>query len=387
MSEVMVEYSDPAGLRVLLVTPRYFPETGGVENHVFQVARRLARANTDVTVLTTDRSGQLPPRETLDGVQIIRARAWPAERDYYYAPEIPRIIRTGGWDVMHVQSYHTLVAPMAMAAALQAQVPYAVTFHGGGHSIGFRNQMRSVQQQMLRPLLARAARLVATARFEIEQFGTRLGIPHEKFVFIPNGADIGAPAPSVRPTIRTNRIASIGRLERYKGHQRILAAMPHILKQCPDANLWIAGTGPYEGELRRLARTLQVEDHVDIRSIPADQRDRMAAELATVSVAVLMSEYETHPMAVIEAIAMGCSALVADTSGLSELAQQGSARAIPLNSAPQHVADATLELLRTPLTARQLEMPTWDGCVAQLLAMYRHMSQHSKKSMRRACVS
>ena len=30
-------------MRLLMVTPRYFPMMGGVETHVYEVARRLAR--------------------------------------------------------------------------------------------------------------------------------------------------------------------------------------------------------------------------------------------------------------------------------------------------------------------------------------------------------
>ena len=56
-------------LRVLMVTPRFFPFMGGVENHVYEVARRLARQNVDITVLTTDTSGQLPTDELADGHQ------------------------------------------------------------------------------------------------------------------------------------------------------------------------------------------------------------------------------------------------------------------------------------------------------------------------------
>src|SRR5512147_2912812 len=121
-------------LRVLMVTPRYFPFMGGVENHVYEVARRLARLGVDITVLTTDTSGQLPADELVDGIKIKRVRAWPAQRDYYFAPGIYRFIRGGRWDIVHVQSYHTLVAPLAMFAARQARIPYVLTFHGGGHS-------------------------------------------------------------------------------------------------------------------------------------------------------------------------------------------------------------------------------------------------------------
>src|SRR5262249_45777190 len=53
----------PPPLRLLMVTPRYLPETGGAEIHVHEVATRLADAGVDVTVLTTDRHGTLPARE------------------------------------------------------------------------------------------------------------------------------------------------------------------------------------------------------------------------------------------------------------------------------------------------------------------------------------
>src|SRR4051794_2271710 len=70
------------GLRLLFVTPRYLPFIGGVENHVYQVARRLVQRGVDVTVLTTDTTGTLEPRETLEGVKVQRVRAFPADRDY-----------------------------------------------------------------------------------------------------------------------------------------------------------------------------------------------------------------------------------------------------------------------------------------------------------------
>jgi len=57
-------------------------------------------------------------------------------------------------DLVHVQSYHTLVAPLAMLRALLLRVPYVVTFHGGGHSLGHRNRARRLQRRFLRPCCA-----------------------------------------------------------------------------------------------------------------------------------------------------------------------------------------------------------------------------------------
>lgn len=357
-------------LRLLLVTARYFPYLGGVEHHVYQLARRFAKAGVDVTVLTTDPSGHLPYNEEADGVRVMRLPAWPAGSDLYFAPDLYRVITGGDWDIVHIQSYHTLVAPLAILAALRAKIPYVLTFHGGGHSSRLRNAMRGLHRVMLRPLLARAERLIAIALFEVELFGRQLGIPEEQFVVIPSGSDLPRVAQPVTTAGDPNLIASVGRLERYKGHHRIVEALPYIVEQQPDARLWIAGSGPYEQALRRMAKKLNVADRVEIRAIPMAERAKMAQELGKVGLVTLLSEYETQPAAIMEALALGRPALVADTSGLHELAEQGLVQAIPLRSTAQQVARAVLDQLRQPLAPKSVDFPTWDACVASHLALY-----------------
>jgi len=362
--------SEQNPLRLLLVTARYLPYLGGVEHHVYQLARRFARAGVDVTVLTTDTTGKLPRSEYAEGVHVMRVRAWPDGSDFYFAPELFSVIAGGKWDIVHVQSYHTLVAPLAILAALRAKIPYVLTFHGGGHSSRLRNAIRGAHRAMLRPLLARAERLIAIALFEVELFGRQLGIPEEQFVVIPSGSDLPNVVQPVGAAGDPTLIASVGRLERYKGHHRMIEALPHILEQQPDTRLWIAGSGPYEQPLRRMAQKLRVADHVEIRAIPMAERSRMAQELSKVGLVTLLSEYETQPAAIMEALALGRPALVADTSGLRELADQGLVRAIPLQSSAQQVARAVLDQLRQPLVPQHVEFPTWDGCVTDHLALY-----------------
>lgn len=368
-------------LRLLYVTPRYAPFVGGIENHVHEVGIRLARAGVDVTVLTADPGGRLPREEEMVGVRVRRVPAWPARRDYYFAPEMYRVITREQWDIIHCQGYHTLVPPLAMLAAWRAKVPYVVTFHGGGHSSGLRNALRGTQRKLLRPLLARAERLVAVANFEIALFGEQLRLPKERFVLIPNGADLGN-VPTAAPIVTDGPlIASVGRLERYKGHHRVLDALPRLLEQCPGVRLRIVGTGPYEAELRRRAQELGVAHRVEIGGIPPSQRQAMASLLMSASLVVLLSEYETHPIAVMEALTLQRPVLVADTSGLSELAERGLVRAVPLKSTPDQIVAAILGQLRQPLVPPMIDWPTWDGCSAALLELYHEITE------RPACVS
>ena len=356
--------------RVLMVTPRFPPEIGGVEHHVREVSKRLAASGCAVRVLTTDREGSLLALEQIDGVTVRRVRAYPRRRDFYFAPAVYREVKAarGEYDVVHVQSYHTFVAPLAMAAAYRSGIPYVLTFHGGGHSSRSRTLLRRAQWWVLAPLVRRASKLIAVAQFEVEHYGEVFKVGRERFTVVSNGVDLATPA-SVEPT-EGALLVSIGRLERYKGHQRVLAALPAVLAERPDVRLWIAGAGEFEHELRRQADALGVSDRIDIYAVPASERERMAGELARAALVLLLSEYETQPLAILEAAALGRPALVADTSGLSELAERGLAVSIPLEADPDVVAAAILEQLASPHIPPPVALPSWDDCAHGLLTVY-----------------
>lgn len=357
-------------LNLLMVTPRYFPCIGGTETHVYEVSRRLVHYGISVTVLTTmPPSTTLPAEEVVEGVRIIRVKAWLPESDYYLAPAISAIVEQGGWDLVHCQGCHTFVPVLAMLAAARASIPYLISLHTGGHSSRLRTGLRDVQWRLQRPLLARAVKLIGVSQFEADYFRRLLSLPPHKVAVIPNGIT-SAPLPGEAHSRDEHLIISPGRLQRYKGHQHMIAALPHIRTQCHNARLLILGAGPYESHLRRLAAHLGIAEHVEIRAVPAAQRQEMAALLSRAALVTLLSEYEAHPVAILEALALGRPALVADTSGLRELAQQGLVRAIPPHSTPAQIAATVLQQLDEPHMPSRIALPDWDECAARLYATY-----------------
>jgi glycosyltransferase involved in cell wall biosynthesis len=372
-----VQPGDP--LRVLMVTPRTPLVLGGVERHVMETSRRMAATGVDVTVLCAEPGGAPESSQTLDGVEIRAVRAWPGNADWRFAPGIWREIGRRRWDVVHVQSYHTFVAPLAMLRALSLRIPYLLTFHGGGHSSRLRNRLRRAQRAALRPLLARAKRLVAVARFEIDFYSRELRLPSERFALIPNGTDF-TPAPAGAQENGDGRVvlATIGRLERYKGHHRVIEAFPHVLARHPDASLLVVGTGPYEPELRALAATLGLDERVEFTSVPANDSQAMATLLGATSLVVLLSDFETHPLTALEAAAAGRRLLVADRGGLAELAGDGYARAVDPEAAPAEVGEAILEVLSAPAPEGPPPLVSWDESTAALLALYRSVTGSSQ---------
>src|SRR5947209_1180495 len=104
-------------LRVLQITPRFYPSVGGIETHVREVARRLPAHGIASEVLTADETARLAADEVVDGVHVHRVHAYPRHRDWMFAPSLPEAIGSSHWDVIHVQSYHTLLVPAAMMIA------------------------------------------------------------------------------------------------------------------------------------------------------------------------------------------------------------------------------------------------------------------------------
>ncbi|CAA2139133.1 glycosyltransferase family 4 protein [Hyphomicrobium sp. ghe19] len=358
-------------MRILMVAARYLPFAGGTEMHVHEVATRLVKRGHAVSVVTANPGGALPEHEYTAGVDIIRVRSWPKSRDWQFAPGLPRVIGKSECDVIHVQGYHTFFAPFAMWAARRHAIPFVLSFHSGGHSSTLRNRLRHIQARMIAPLARPAQRYIAVSRFEVEHFADTMSLPADKFLVVPNGANLNASLPSPDVEKDENLILSIGRLERYKGHHRAIDAMPYLLRARPKARLQIVGTGPYERALRQRIHRLGLDDHVTIGSIPASDRCAMATLLAQARLTVLFSAYEAHPVAVIEALSLNKTVLVTATSGLRELADRSLAYAVPLDARPEAIAAAMSNAMDIKPTLRSLELSTWDECTATLENIYK----------------
>ena len=353
-----------------MVTSRFAPFVGGIETHVMEVASRLSERGAQVTVFTVDAAGESPASERLRGFEVRRFGA-PVPGGFSFALAAALRREADDFDIVHVQGVHTALPALALDAARKAGLPTVLTFHTGGHSSRLRTALRESQWRALRSRLRTVDRLVAVCEFEVDYFSARTGLPRSRFAMIRNGADPLPVDRSVTPSVHGNPlVVSVGRLERYKGHHRLIATLPELLRREPRAHLAIVGTGPYEGELRRRADALGVSDSVTFTSFAPDQRGQLGTLLDSADVMALLSDYEAHPVAVTEALALGVPTLVARGSGLTELSVDGLVDAIPADSPPADVAQALLSTAGRPRTSGTRSLPTWDDAADELLALY-----------------
>ena len=356
-------------LRILMVCPRFLPETGGTETHVYEVTRRLAAlGDFEITVLATDRSRRLPRKDVIEGVAVMRVPSWPRSRDYYLAPGIPAVIRQRRWDLVHCQGIHTPVPLLAMLSAQRAGLPYLVTFHTGGHSSRLRNAMRTTQWRLAGPLLRNAVALIAVSRFEAVALARHARLGDKRVIVIRNGGAL--PSPRTGTVAVPGRIVSSGRLERYKGHHRVIEALPHVMREIPEAHLLILGSGPYEGDLYKLARHLGVSDRVSIKHVAPTDRQSMATMLAESSVVAALSDYEAHPVAVMEALCVARPVVGYDIAGIGELFAAGWVHGVPHGAPAAAVAQELVKAMSSPPLVDPAQLPSWESCADQLAHVY-----------------
>jgi glycosyltransferase involved in cell wall biosynthesis len=369
------DLSAGAPLRVLMVTARFLPHLGGTEIHTYELARRLVARGVDVTVLTTELDPTQLSSDSRYGVPAVRMKAWPKGRDWYVAPDIRRVVGSGRWDLVHVQGIHTMVLPIALGAARRAGVPYIITLHSGGHSSRIRRLTRQLAWWALGHWIRDAAWIIAVSEFERDIFSALLGLPDRRLEIIPSGVEpstsqsaLSGEPESVRPDPDTPLIVSVGRLEEYKGHDRILRALPGVAAHFPGVRLVILGSGPDEQRLRRIAAELRVPGRVEFLAIPVERRAELHALLDRADLVVALSAYESQGLAAMEAAAHGCSVLVAESSALQELVAAGLARGIRPGSTGQ-LAAAVVAQLRDPHRPTG-ELPTWDACATMTHELY-----------------
>jgi glycosyltransferase involved in cell wall biosynthesis len=158
----------------------------------------------------------------------------------------------------------------------------------------------------------------ATRRF----FVRFRGIPEAKTRVILNGANLGrfvsvpAQPGSVLPRVRFGIAA---RMVGEKDHFTLLRAFALVVAEMPEAELQIAGDGPYRDRLVDLAKALNLKDRVTF----VGALSHIAEFLSQLDIFVLSSLNEGLPLVLLEAMAAGLPVVSTRAGGVEEAAHEG----------------------------------------------------------------
>jgi glycosyltransferase involved in cell wall biosynthesis len=141
------------------------------------------------------------------------------------------------------------------------------------------------------------------------------------------------------------RIVAIGRLTRQKGFDLLLRAVARLPERHASVEVVLAGEGPEEPALRRIAGELGLGERV---RLPGNVEDP-GALLRSATVFVLSSRYEGFPNVLLEAMAEGVACVATDCpSGPAEILEDGRNGLLVPPGDPAALAAAIERLLDDP---------------------------------------
>lgn len=306
-------------MKVLVLNYEFPPLGGGAAPVSKELAIRMTKKGHQIDVVTMGFEG-VPEYENISGVRVWRVKCirkkqsscQPWEQlSYIIAARktIKRLILENHYDLCHT---HFIVPTGVLARYVKRKygLRYLITAHGSdveGHN---SKKSNIIMHRLLRPLsrsIIREAEEVAAP----SDFLLRLMQKRHKgnYLIIPNGIDLAKyrQKPGVS---KEHRILYVGRLQETKNVQTLIKAIARV-----DMENWhvdIVGEGPYRDELERLTEKLHLKDTITFHGWIENGSEEHLSFLSRAALFVSHSYFESFGVAVVEAVAAGCSVLLSD---------------------------------------------------------------------------
>ncbi len=340
-------------MRVCMIVPRYPPDRCGVGDYTYLLAWHLARRGVSVDILTSrglSDAVTLPPTDgdvivaggAVVGAAGVRVRVLPLIDDWGWRSlaRIYAVVRTGRYDVVHIQYQNEMYGRSASIAvlplvlrAVRPDLPTVVTVHDYGTPWPRHTRVRLLAgpygKAWFAAMLLNARRVILTNEQDEFRFlhqRLRYPIPASRYATIPVGSNLPIPAPTmVRATAEASLLAPQGSLlasagtmtvgyfgfvNPAKGVDTLLEGFAIARRRRPHLQLvmicQLHGTNKY---LSILANRIEQPDLADSVVITGELGDRQAADvLARCDIVALpfrdgVSLRRTTLMA---ALALGC---------------------------------------------------------------------------------
>jgi phosphatidylinositol alpha-1,6-mannosyltransferase len=336
-----------------MVALDYPPARGGIQTYLAELARRL-----DAHVIAPDAPG---PRGW-SAVPSLLARA-------------ARALAGGGF-----------AGVLLGHAKLAAGVPL-LRAAGVDRTVVFTYGME-VTAGRFKPLerfgLRRAWRVVTISAYTAGHL-ERLGVSPARIRRVPPGVTVPADAPSRADGATLLTVGRIELSEGYKGHDRVLAALPALIPQFPALKWVVAGAGSGLPALARAVAQAGLQDRVRLAGeVSAEELARLYAEAdvfvlpSTVAGERDQERFEGFGIVYLEAAAHGCPVVATRAGGTPDAVADGETGLLVDPARPDALAEALARLLGDAALRRRLgdagrvrarDAFTWEHAAAKLAAV------------------
>ncbi|MFO8183550.1 MAG: glycosyltransferase [Candidatus Aegiribacteria sp.] len=269
--------------------------TGGIERYIHDLSAFLSQRGHRVTVLVAGREGR---ERTVSGFRVAEYPCVARVLSNPISPGLGRMLDSIEADAVQ---FHVPLPSAVMARLLSvSRTPYIVTYHSDIVRQAF---LMPLYGPFLRRFLRGAERVLATSPVYRDTSPYLSGLDNTEVV--PIGTDTSLFTPAAGETDGSYALF-VGRFRSYKGIEVLLRAW----REFPEKRLIMAGGGPLEGLVSRVAR----RDRLNI-VMERDPDDRKLLELyRNAGFLVLPSTMRSEAFGMVQTEAMACGVPVISTA-------------------------------------------------------------------------
>jgi glycosyltransferase involved in cell wall biosynthesis len=358
-------------MRIIQVTPRYFPTLGGVEVVVQRISEMLVARGNEVVVYSVDKRKDLASIEDVNGVTVKRFTALFGDPLYLPETKFSASLRKEEADILHIHNIHTF--PPLIAALNKAESQKLVLqphYHRYGQTPLRHSLFQLYQKVFYGKLFSKTNLTLANSAYE--QQVLQEDFPKLKNVaLLPEGLDTTEARTVKHAPVFPKRILFVGALKRYKNVHKLLEGFAWLMHngEC-NCRLVIVGDGSERDSLVGLASSLGIGAFVEWKH--GLTRAELLDEYATASVFVMLSPLESFSRVVYDALFIGVPVVVYDFGALSHLVTDGFAEGV-VSLNPEAVAKALVKT--STKTYRKMSLNSesfldWESYVNRLTVFY-----------------
>lgn len=369
-------------MKIAYVAENYFPTLGGVQEHIYHLARHMQRAGHQAQVLTG-----LPEVDVWRGPadegwvrRVGRARRYSvmgSRTTFTFGPAVLRqlrqVLREERFDLVHVHAPCDMGLPMLLYPLYRG--PVVATLHS---PMNDPSPLRWLAAPYYGRVLRRCAAVISVseaaraAMARYARFDSRI---------VPNGVDTAALAAG-RPLARFKdgkiNVLMLGRLEPRNGPDIMFQALPHLLARRPDLDvrLLVAGEGKHGTAEHQAMVPPELRDRVVFLGAVYEER---ADVYATADLVVLPARSGSFSIIILEALAAGRPIVATPfVKGWEHERHFRPVRVSP-DFTPEAVADTLAAALAEDPAARVAEGLAiarefdWSAVAEQVQAVYREV--------------
>ncbi len=293
-------------------------------------------------VLVAHPKGELRRRAEEGGEVLPLAPA--GEMDFSTGWKLSRVLRDLAPDVVHAHDPHAVaVASVALSIGTRSPRPVLVA----SRRVDFHIRGNSFSRWKYRQVDAFIAASDAIRTMLIED-----GIPRERTCTVHEGIDVERVAAVAPANVRAEFwmpthapvIGNIGALVPHKGQRHLIDAIPHVMREFPDARLVIVGEGELRPALEHQIHELHLEKQVILTGFRAD----VLSLLKGFDVFVMSSVTEGLGTSLLDAMAAARPIVATTAGGIPEVVVDGETGLLVPPRDPHRLAVAITALLRDP---------------------------------------